>query len=157
ADPIVRMIRLQVGRVATWPAWVQLILPLLLVGGLWAAFQPLLIQAGLTNHAQSRLHLLERCLVIGGSVYLTLKYLLPVILFFHVIGSYVSLGNNPLWEFVASTSQRLLAPLRRLPLRTSKVDFAPLIGIVLILLLLQALPNLVQRSLLARNLSLWPT
>jgi uncharacterized protein YggT (Ycf19 family) len=155
-DPILRLIRLQLGRVAGWPGWLQLFIPLLLVAGLWAAFQPLLIQAGLTNRAQSNLALLERCLLIGGSVYLSLKYILPVLLLSHLVVSYVYLGRNPFWDFVGTTSRHLLTPIRWLPLRSSKLDFAPLLGIILVLLLLHTLPNLLLRHLLARNLTLWP-
>jgi hypothetical protein len=42
------------------------------------------------------------------------------------------------------------------PLRFGKVDFAPLVGIVLVLLVLHALPNLVLNQLGRRNLTLWP-
>jgi uncharacterized protein YggT (Ycf19 family) len=155
-DPILRMIRLQLGRVADLPAWVQLLIPLILVAGLWAAFQPLLIQTGITNRAHSNLHLLERCLLIGVSIYFSLKYLLPAILLVHLIGSYVYLGSNPLWTFVGTTSRNLLAPLNQLPLRFRKLDLAPIIGMILILLLLDVLPNLLLRNLLERRLTLWP-
>jgi hypothetical protein len=36
------------------------------------------------------------------------------------------------------------------------LDFAPLLGIVLLLVLLHTLPYLVLRDLLARNLPVWP-
>ena len=155
-DPVLRLIRLQLGRLADWPGWVQFLIPLVLVAGLWAAFQPLLIQFGITNRAHSSLHLFERCLLIGGSVYFSLKYLLPVILLCHLVASYVYLGRNPFWDFITATSQHLLTPLRWLPLRSSKLDFAPLLGIVLLLVLLHTLPYLVLRDLLARNLPVWP-
>jgi hypothetical protein len=155
-DPILRMIRLQLGRVAGLPAWIQIMIPLFLVSGLWAAFQPVLIQAGITNRAHSNLHLLERCLLIGVSIYFSLKYLLPAILLAHLISSYVYLGPNPLWTFVGTTSRNLLAPLNWLPLRFRRLDLAPVIGMVLILLLLDTLPNLLLRNFLERNLTLWP-
>jgi hypothetical protein len=43
-----------------------------------------------------------------------------------------------------------------LPLRWGRVDFAPLVGIILLLLLLHALPNLVLSQLSRRNLTIWP-
>jgi len=88
---------------------------------------------------------------------LSLKYLLPVFLLLHLIVSYVYLGHNPLWDFVSVTSQNILAPLRRLPLRYAMVDFAPLAGALLIFLLLHvvpvhALPWLAKHY----HLKLWP-
>jgi len=155
-DPVLRMIRLHLGRVAGWPAAVQFLIPLILVSGIWAAFQPLLSRFGIVNPPHSNLHLLERCLLIGASVYLSLKYLLPTILLCYLISIYVFLGQNAFWEFVDNTGRNLLAPLRRLPLRSRRVDFAPLIGILLIIFLLHTLPMLLL-GLLARNAALWPT
>ena len=70
--------------------------------------------------------------------------------FLHLVASYVYLGANPLWDFVGATARNLLAPLRRLPLRIARFDFAPVAGVVLIFLLLHWLPNLILGAM-ARN------
>jgi uncharacterized protein YggT (Ycf19 family) len=90
-----------------------------------------------------------------------LKSILPLFLFLHLLVSYVYLGSSPVWDFISLTARNLLAPLKWLPLRTRRVDFAPLVGIVLILLLLVAVPHFVQVLLKSEplkqyNLTLWP-
>jgi hypothetical protein len=44
SDPVLKMLRLHVGRAARWPWPIQLFLPLLLVTGRWMAVHPLLMQ-----------------------------------------------------------------------------------------------------------------
>ncbi|HXP62104.1 MAG TPA: hypothetical protein VN829_16525 [Dongiaceae bacterium] len=156
-DPLQKLLRAHLGGVGRWPWWVQSLLPLVLAAGLWAALHPLLVSLNVTGPVQSPTHLLEQGLLLGAALYLSLKYLLPGLLLLHLVVSYVYLGRNPLWDFVSLTSHNLLAPLRRLPLRYATVDFAPLAGAALILLLLHvlpvhALPWLEQRY----HLKLWP-
>ena len=134
----------------------QLLLPLLLVTGLWIALHPLLVQLEITSRVRSNAHLVEQGLLIGIALYLTLQYLLPVFLLLHLVASYVYLGSNPLWDFVGATARNLLAPLRWLPLRIARFDFAPLVGVLLILFLLHWLPNLILGELAENNVSLWP-
>jgi uncharacterized protein YggT (Ycf19 family) len=138
--PLLQLLRLHLGRVGRWPWLVQLCLPLLAVAGLWAALHLLLVYFNVTAKVQSLAHLLAQGLLVGGGIYLSLKYLLPLCLLLHLVSSYVYLGRNPLWDFVSLTSQNVLAPLRWLPLRYATVDFAPLAGAVLIFLFLHVLP-----------------
>jgi uncharacterized protein YggT (Ycf19 family) len=140
ADPLQKLLRSHVGPVGRWPWWVQSLLPLVLVAGLWVALHPVLVCLNVTGPVRSPSHLLEQGLLVGAAIYLSLKYLLPVFLLLHLIASYVYLGRNPLWDFVSMTSRNVLAPLRRLPLCYARVDFAPLAGAVLIFLLLHVLP-----------------
>ncbi len=135
-----KLLRLHVGPVGRWPWWVQSLLPLVLVAGLWVALHPVLVYLNVTGPVQSPSHLPEQGFLVGAALYLSLKYLLPVFLLLHLIASYVYLGRNPLWDFVSLTARNVLAPLRRLPLRYAMVDFAPLAGAVLIFLLLHVLP-----------------
>jgi len=135
-----KLLRSHLGPLGRWPWWVQSLLPLVLVAGLWTALHPILVSLNVTGPVQSPTHLLEQGLLVGAGLYLSLKYLLPVFLLLHLIGTYVYLGHNPLWGFVSTTARNILAPLRRLPLRYAMVDFAPLAGAVLIFLLLHVLP-----------------
>jgi uncharacterized protein YggT (Ycf19 family) len=66
------------------------------------------------------------------------------------------LGRNPLWDFIGATARNLLVPLRWLPLRIGRLDFAPLGGVVLILFLLHWLPNLVLGHMAGNSQTLWP-
>jgi uncharacterized protein YggT (Ycf19 family) len=139
-DPLQKVLRSHLGLVARWPWWVQSLLPLVLVAGLWAAVHPVLVSLGVIGPVQSKTHLLEQGVLVGAGIYLSLKYLLPLFLLVHLVASYVYLGRNPLLDFVSMTSRNILAPLSRFPLRYAMVDFAPLAGAVIIFLLLQVLP-----------------
>jgi uncharacterized protein YggT (Ycf19 family) len=64
----------------------------------------------------------------------------------------VYLGAHPIWNFVNTVGRWLLQPLRPLPLRLGRMDFAPVLGIALVFalsLLLEhkrfGLPALYQR------------
>jgi uncharacterized protein YggT (Ycf19 family) len=156
SDPIQKLVRLHLGRIVRWPWFVQFFIPFLIVVGLWWAVHPLLVYLGVMAHSHSAAHLFGQGSLVGLSLLLSLKYVLPVILLLHLVTSYVYLGTSPLWEFVAITSANLTAPLRRFPLRFAKVDFTPVVGVLLILWLLEWLPNAILARLAASRLSAWP-
>jgi len=155
-DPLLKMLRLHLGPLARWPWSVQLLLPLLLVTGLWLALHPLLLHLEITNRVQSNAHLVAQGILIGTALYLSLQFVLPVFLFLHLIATYVYLGANPLWDFVGTTARNLLAPLRRFPLRIAKIDFTPVAGVILILSLLHWLPNFILAQMAQHKVSPWP-
>jgi uncharacterized protein YggT (Ycf19 family) len=155
-DTILRLIRRQLGYVAAWPTYVQLALPLLFVAVAWPGFHALLAYAKVTNPLPSFGPLMLQAAVIGVGIFFSLKYLIPALLLADLIARYIYFGSGPFWEFLTRTARNLLAPLQRLPLRAGKMDFAPVVGIVLTLLLLDALPRLVMHELQKRNLTLWP-
>lgn len=154
--PLQKMILLQLGRIGRWPRSLQAVLPAVLVAAVWMLVHPLLAWFGVVNRVQSAAVLMEQGALLGLTLYFTLKDLLPVILFLHLIVSYVYLGSGQFWEYVGTTSRRMLLPLNRFPLRSGRVDFAPLVGILLILLFLHVVPNLVLSQLNRRSLTLWP-
>jgi uncharacterized protein YggT (Ycf19 family) len=90
------------------------------------------------------------------ALFFTLQYLLPVFLLLYLVTNYVYLGSSPLWDFIGETARNLLAPLRSLPLRVARLDFAPLAGVILILFLLHWLPKLILARLAENNRPLWP-
>jgi hypothetical protein len=153
-DPIQKILRLHLGRVASWPWPVQLLFPPLLVAVLWVALHPALVSLEALSRASSLTHVAEQGLLVGGGLFFTLKFLLPVFLLLHLFVSYVYVGTSPFWDFIATTARNLLRPLKAL--RYGKLDFAPAVGILIILALLHWVPNLVVRKLLEKNLSLWP-
>jgi len=155
-NPVLKLLRLHIGPVARWPWLAQVLLPLALVAGLWLALYPLLVQLEITGRVRSFAHLVEQSALVGTALYLSLQFFLPVVLFLHLISSYVYVGANALWDFVGATARNLLAPLRGLPLRVARFDFAPIVGVVLIFLLLHWLPRLILRELAGRKLSAWP-
>lgn len=155
-EPVQRVIRLHLGRMARWSWPVQLVLPLLVVVALWLVLQPLLAHLGVVAPARSGSHLIQQGLIVACGLILSLKYLLPAILVLHLVSSYVYFGASPFWEFVASTSENLIRPLRRAPLRLAKLDLTPILGVILILAILDWLPNLLLSKLAQANQSAWP-
>jgi uncharacterized protein YggT (Ycf19 family) len=155
-DAIQRVMRLQLGKASQWPWPVQILVPFAIVMLLWLGFYPVLISLNVLSASKSLTHTLEQGLLVGLSLFISLKYLLPPLLLLHLIASYVYLGNSAFWDFVAATALRLTGPLRRLPVRFAKLDFSPILGAVLILWALQWLPNLILSKMTASKLSTWP-
>ncbi len=131
-DPYQRMLRQQLGWLETLPAWLKLVLPLLAGALLWMALNPLSLKLGLLPAPKSSAQCWEQSLVIGLATVLAWKFLLIGFWLLHLLNSYVYLGNHPFWNFVNTTSRNLLLPLRWLPLRLGKVDFAPLVALTLV-------------------------
>ena len=155
-DSILRWIRHQLGRLAKWPATVQLALPIVFVSAVWPGLHALLSYASITSPLPLSGRLILQGALIGIGIYFSVKFLIPLVLFADWLASYIYFGSGPIWNFLDATSHNLLTPLRRLPLRVGKVDCAPLVGIVATLLLLHFLPRLVLFELNRRNLTLWP-
>ena len=156
ADAIQKLVRLNLGRVARWPWPIQILLPYLAAVVLWIGVEPLLVNLGVMAQVHSTAHLFGQAGLVGLGLFLSLKYVLPVFLCLHLIASYIYLGNSPVWDFIAATSTHLTAPLRYLPLRFARLDFTPLAGAVLILALLQWLPNVILTRIAASQWSTWP-
>jgi len=146
-DPLQKTLGLHLGPVARWPWPVQVLLPVVLVAGLWFALHPLLMYLGIVDRVRSLAVLAEQGVLIGLALYFSLQYLLPPFLLLHLVASYVYLGSSPAWDFVRATARNLLAPLRWLPLRVGRLDFAPVAGVILLLFLLHWLPSKMPRSL----------
>ncbi len=133
ADPVQRLARVWLGRLERWPGAIKLLLPLAVAVLAWSLLHPLLARLNIVP-ANAPGRLLAQGAVIGLSAYLTLKYLIIALLILYLLNSYVYLGEFALWNFVDATTRRLLRPLQWLPLRVGKIDFAPLLSIVLVLL-----------------------
>lgn len=151
-----RILRLHLGRLSRWPWPVQLLFPGFLTAAAWMALYPLMVRAGFLTRVGSFPHLAEQGFVVGAALILTLKYLLPSLLLLYLVTSYVFLGSNSVWDFVNATAPRLLAPLRGIPLRLGKVDFAPVVGAAIVLLLLEALPAVLLGKYPGLRGAIWP-
>ena len=132
SDRVQKLVRLHLGRVDRWPWLVKALLPLLVTFCLWYLVSLLLSRLTLIPPTLSKTHRLEQALVVGLGSYLSWKYLVGGLLALHLVSSYVYLGNLPFWNFINLTGRNLLIPLRRVPLRLGKVDFAPLVGLALV-------------------------
>lgn len=155
-DPLHKLVRLQLGRVSRLPRALQALFPLISVTIAWAVLHPLFVRAGVITPAESWVNLLGQGLLVGAALYLSVKYLFPILLLAHLVISYVYVGRSPIWDYVSATAQRLLKPIRRLPLRFARIDFAPLLAAVIILLLLDALPKYLLLKAARSGGHLWP-
>jgi uncharacterized protein YggT (Ycf19 family) len=131
ADPIQRLLRLQLGRANRWPWWVQLALPGLVVALSWLGLNGLFVRLGLVAAVPPGA-LWQQAVILGGASYLAWKYFLIGLLAIHLVNSYVYIGPAPIWNYVSLTGARLLRPLRPLPLRFGKVDLAPVVAVALV-------------------------
>jgi len=156
AGPLLAIVRQHLGPVGRWPWLVQLMAPLVVVAGLWLILHPVLVYSGTVERGTAFFRVLAQGAVLGAALYLTLKYLLPAILLAYLVSSYVYLGRSPVWSFVNATGQSLIAPLRRVPLKVGRVDFAPVLAAILILLLFEALPNFLGASYPRLGQAMWP-
>jgi hypothetical protein len=132
ADPCQRFIRIQLGPAHKWPKPVLALLPLAVTGSIWMAVGPLLGKWQIVPRPGSWIHLLEQSTVLGLSVYPVGKHVVGVVLGLHLLNTYVYLGRHPAWQFINAAGKRLLTPLKPVPLRFGKMDFAPLLGIALV-------------------------
>jgi uncharacterized protein YggT (Ycf19 family) len=130
-QPVHRLARMQLGGIDGWPLWAKIISPLAITAMVWGlASWPF---AWLhPQPALSLAHRLEESLVIGLGSYLAWKFIAAALLVLHLLNTYVYFGKHPFWNYVNATAQALLAPLRKIPLRAGRVDFAPVIGIAII-------------------------
>lgn len=129
-----RLGRLHLGRIDRWPWPIKLVLPLLVVSLLWLVVNPILARLNIVPPALSATHRLEQAVVIGLGAYLSWKYLIGGLLALYLLNTYVFLGQQTFWTFVGVIGRKLLIPLRWLPLRLGKADFAPLAEVVLVFL-----------------------
>lgn len=134
-DPFQKLARLSLGRVGRWPWPLQVLLALGMGVGAWLALQPLLARLAITPRAAESAQIFQQSLLVLAHEALLLRYLVAAFLLAHLLNSYVYLGGHAFWSFVNATGRNLLAPLRWLPLRIGRVDFAPVVAMALVFLL----------------------
>jgi uncharacterized protein YggT (Ycf19 family) len=138
-NPLQKLVRWHLGRFDRWPVTLKLLLPFLLAALLWLALNPLLRVWEIVPPTTTIGHVSQQAALIGLGVYLVWKYALGAVLAFYLLSSYIYLGQHPVWEFVEQTGATFVRPLRKLPLRLGKVDFAPVVGIAILFLLAEGI------------------
>jgi uncharacterized protein YggT (Ycf19 family) len=132
--PFHRLVRMPLGGIDRWARGVKFLLPLIVTATFWWLASWLLAWLQVIPETVSPAHRIEEALVIGLGSYLTWKYLAGALLVLHLLNSYIYFGKHPFWGYVNAGAQILLSPLRAVPLRAGKVDFAPVVGIALVFL-----------------------
>ena len=126
AGPWNVLIRAHLGFLGRVPVWLGVLLPFLFTFLFWLITGPLLAAMKVHLPVTSFYQLCAQASVVGLEGWLVWPYVIAAVLILNIVSSYVYLGNAPLWNFMNSTAQQLLRPLRFLPLRMGKVDLAPM-------------------------------
>ena len=134
-DSLRQLLRAQLGLVETWPWWLKILLPLLALTPVWWLASWPLTSTALLPEPASLLQRLQQSALVGAGSYLCWKLLIVGLLVLYFVSSYVYFGRHPFWQHLNEIGRQLLTPLRRLPLRIGRMDFSPVIGIVLVILL----------------------
>jgi uncharacterized protein YggT (Ycf19 family) len=134
-DPFQKFVRGHLGRLDRLPFAVKLLLPVATAILLRLGLSPLLGYWEILPRAATFAAAVKQGLLIGLGACLVWKHVIAGLLLLYFMNSYVYFGSHPLWNFVNVTTRRLLLPLRWVPLRFGRMDFAPVMGIVLVFLL----------------------
>jgi len=134
-DPVLKLVRHLLGWAENLPRAVKFFLPF--AAGLlgWLLLAPGFENMGMLPATKSFSHRAQQALVCGFGGWLAWKHLLIALLALHIVNSYVYLGEHPAWNFISLTTRNLLRPFARLPLRAGRVDFAPVLALLLVWLL----------------------
>ena len=129
AGPVQKLVRLHLAWLDRWWWPLKVLFPLLAAVVFWMCLSPMLTYYKIVPPCVSLLHRVEQGATIGVAAYLSWQYLIYGVLLLYILTSYVYLGDHPFWGYLTLTARNLLAPLRALPLRIGKVDFAPILVI----------------------------
>ncbi|MBI3879749.1 MAG: hypothetical protein HY301_06755 [Verrucomicrobia bacterium] len=138
SEPCQRWVRFHLGAFERWPVWLQLTAVVLGIAAAWAALTPMFQALHLVPAAQKSGALalvVEQGFIVGVSALLVWKYLIVGLLLLHVLNNYIHFGEQPVWNYVSLTARNFLGLFAGLPLRAGRVDFAPLVVIVVVWLL----------------------
>jgi uncharacterized protein YggT (Ycf19 family) len=130
--PVHSLVRMQLGGIDGWPCRVKITLPFAATAMVWWLASWPLARLAIIPGPVSAGHHLEESVVIGLGSYLVWKFAAAALLVLHLLNTYVYFGKHPFWNYVNANAQTLLAPLRKIPLRAGRVDFAPVVGIAVI-------------------------
>jgi uncharacterized protein YggT (Ycf19 family) len=56
----------------------------------------------------------------------------------YLLSSYIYFGRHPIWNYIDVTAQTLLRPIKSIPLRVGRVDFAPVLAMAVLFFLFEA-------------------
>jgi len=138
-DPIQKFIMRQWGFIGRLPVFLKCFLPL--VAGLvfWPVLRAGLSALDIMPYPQSVGMIWKESLIMAGAFYLTWKIPAFVILFLHVINSYVYMGNQPFWHLIQHSAKSLMKPFKWIPLQIGKVDLSPILAMPIVFFLAEAL------------------
>lgn len=132
-EPFRAVLRLQLGNLDRWPRWKKLFLPFVAATILWWLASWLFAWLQIIPPPATELRRAGEAAVVGLGSYLAWEFVAVVLLVLHLLNSYIYFGRHLFWNFINAEAQTLLSPLKKIPLRFAKIDFAPLLGMALII------------------------
>jgi uncharacterized protein YggT (Ycf19 family) len=133
--PIHGFVRMQLGGVDDWPRGVKICLPFVVTAVSWWLVSGALVWMRIIPPPVTALWRVEESLIIAAQAYLIWKFPAALLLVLHLLNSYIYFGRYPVWNYADVTAQVLLRPFKSIPTRLGKVDFAPVMGIVMVFLI----------------------
>jgi hypothetical protein len=133
-DYFSRLIALQLGWIGKWFWPIRFFLAPLAAALLWFALSKLFVKLGIIPPPKNAAHAWQIAGVMAISIVIAWKYVLVLFLGLHFLNTYVYLGNSSFWQFVTLTGNRLTLPIRWIPLCLGKLDLAPAILIVAVII-----------------------
>jgi uncharacterized protein YggT (Ycf19 family) len=141
-EPFHALVRTQLGPLDRWPRPVKWLLPFVAAAIAWWLASWLFAALQIIPPPGSPVRRLAGALIIGLDSYLAWKFIIGAMLALHLLNSYVYFGKHPFWGYVNTTAQTLLRPLKQIPLRAGKADFAPVAAIALTFLIAEMIGRL---------------
>lgn len=129
-DAVTREVRRRLGWLASLPAVILLLLPMLMLGLLWLVLGWVAARLGLVPALHGSHHLFQQAVVVGFGAVLVWKWPLTIVLGLYFVNSYVFFGASPVWDFIQQTGARLCRPLAFL--RFGRLNLSPLVLLVAI-------------------------
>lgn len=133
-EPMHALVKVPLGRVDDWPRWAKIMLPFIGAAMSWWLASWVFVWLQILPPVSMAARF-EQSVVVGLGSYLLWKFPVGALLVLHLLNSYIYFGRHAFWKYVNVTAQKLLQPLRKIPLRLGKVDFAPVLGVVIVFLL----------------------
>jgi uncharacterized protein YggT (Ycf19 family) len=134
SSSIQRLIQAHLGRFDRLPLVIKWFLPLVLAFTAWIALDQLFVRWQILPQPKSHSVIVMTATVLAIGVYLSWKFAIAAILLLYLVNSYLYLGEHQFWSFISLTARNLISPLKKLPLRIGRVDFAPVVGLALVFL-----------------------
>jgi uncharacterized protein YggT (Ycf19 family) len=131
-EPMHRLVKIPLGGVDGWPRWAKGILPFLGAAVFWWLATWILGWLQISTKPIGAAERFEESIIIGACSYLVWKFPIGVILLLHLLNSYIYFGKHPFWKYVNATAQKLMSPLKNIPMRFGKVDFAPVVMVAVV-------------------------
>jgi len=112
--------------------WIIQVLALVFFGMIgWISLAMIFGWLGMLPAITDRSHLIWQAFCISIYAWLALYYLIIILMVLYLIQSYVHLGNWEGWDWLEGVSERLLSPLTVVPLQWARIDFAPIVVLLL--------------------------